>query len=469
MPVDLNQLIAVPTAINPGLAGTGNALARSLLGNPRERYGQNCRPVTNPALKRRMVTASVGPFRVTGYDLAVGSLTSVMADIRREHPRIYDALGTAGMLCCRHVRGSRSAISNHAWGCAIDLTLNGQLDQRGNNRVQRGLALIAPIFNRHGWYWGAGFGTEDAMHFEVSRQLLVRWNRDGLLSDTGPTGIDTTPSLLFGDRGPAVVLLQQQLMAAGYELDVDGIFGPETQAAVIAFQIALDHEPAGVVRAQDWTVLTNANSSGDNPTPPFDPHQPHPQQENWRDLHGGITCSGYQIPHRGLANGTLRRALDVAREPHGEVVRRDGLAFVKGRCAMFGGSADAVNRGQAMTLTGLANEDYSAFEFYCAMRWDYRGNKDFWRERPILVMNPAGGKAVICEAVDWGPGLSYRGRRFDRIIDLSRGAMASLDVTTDDDVLIAFADEAAWIAVTGGATGPVLPRWDPLISNSHET
>ena len=459
MPADLNQLIAIPKAINPGLAGTGNALARALLGNPRASYGQDCRPVTDPALKRRMITASVGPFRVTGYDLAVQSLTSVMADIRRQQPRAYDALGSAGMLCCRHVRGSGSAISNHSWGCAVDLTLNGRLDRRGNNRVQRGLALIAPIFNRHGWYWGADFRTEDAMHFEVSRQLMLRWNRDGLLSTAGPIAIDTTPTLQQGDRGPAVVALQQRLNAAGMTLDIDGVFGPQTKAAVAAFQSARGHNPSGIVDDRVWSELAAASPSPAEPPSRFSPHQPHRQTEHWRNLHGGISTGQFEIPRKGLANGTLQRTLNIAREPHGELAHRDDLAFVKGRCSMFGGATDAVNRGQAMTLTGLTNEDYSEFEFFCAMRWDYRGRKNFWRERPILVMNPGNGRCVICEAVDWGPGLSYRGKPIERIIDLSRGAMTSLGVTTDDDVLVAFADQSAWIRLTGGATGPVLPQF----------
>jgi hypothetical protein len=29
--------------------------------------------------------------------------------------------------------------------------------------------------NQHGWYWGAAFRTEDAMHFEASRSLISQW------------------------------------------------------------------------------------------------------------------------------------------------------------------------------------------------------------------------------------------------------------------------------------------------------
>jgi hypothetical protein len=70
----------------------------SVLGNPRSSYSKDCQPVTNAKLKPRMVTASVGPFRVTGLDRAVESLKNVLADIKSEQRAVHDALGTAGML-----------------------------------------------------------------------------------------------------------------------------------------------------------------------------------------------------------------------------------------------------------------------------------------------------------------------------------------------------------------------------------
>src|ERR1035437_4827890 len=60
-------------------------------------------------------------------------------------------------------------------GTTVDLTLNGLLDRRGDNQVQLGLTLIASIFNAHGWFWGAAFRTEDALHFEASRSLISQW------------------------------------------------------------------------------------------------------------------------------------------------------------------------------------------------------------------------------------------------------------------------------------------------------
>lgn len=161
--------------LNPGLACTDNKFMIKTLGKPRDAMSSDCQPVTNASLKKQIVTESVGPFKVTGLRPAVASLKAVMTDIATQQPAIYTALGSAGMLCCRYVRGSASSISNHSWGTAIDLTLQGVLDKRGDGMVQHGLSVIAPIFNRHGWYWGAAFKTEDAMHFELSRGELENW------------------------------------------------------------------------------------------------------------------------------------------------------------------------------------------------------------------------------------------------------------------------------------------------------
>jgi len=194
-----------------------------------------------------------GPFRVSGFDLAVDLLAKIMDDVKSEQPAVFDALGTAGMMCCRFVRGSNSSISNHSWGTAVDLNLDGRLDLRGNNKAQKGLTLIAPIFHRHGWFWGAGFPTEDSMHFEVSRQKMMEWNNSGLLfSDrilSHPTVLD------FGDRGSDVQELQKRLNRLGFQLDTDGIFGPATRAAVIDFQAAHGLEPDGIVGDKTMSKL----------------------------------------------------------------------------------------------------------------------------------------------------------------------------------------------------------------------
>jgi hypothetical protein len=98
-----------------------------------------------------------------------------MTQIGTHQRLVYRVLGTAGMLCARYVRGSSTSISNHSWGTAIDLTIDGELDARGDNNVQFGLELIAAMFNAAGWYWGIDFRTEDSQHFEAGLALAGNW------------------------------------------------------------------------------------------------------------------------------------------------------------------------------------------------------------------------------------------------------------------------------------------------------
>jgi D-alanyl-D-alanine dipeptidase len=72
-----------------------------------------------------MLTRSVGPFQVIGLDSAITSLTTIMTTISFDQRLVYRVLRTAGMHCARYVRGSTTNISNHSWGTAIDLTIDG--------------------------------------------------------------------------------------------------------------------------------------------------------------------------------------------------------------------------------------------------------------------------------------------------------------------------------------------------------
>lgn len=64
------------------------------------------------------------------------------------------------------------------------------------------------------------------------------------------------PILRLGMKGPAVTGLQERLRALGYlKGGADGVFGPETQAAVKAAQRVLKLEADGVVGSETWLGL----------------------------------------------------------------------------------------------------------------------------------------------------------------------------------------------------------------------
>ena len=175
-----------PDTVNVNLRSPRLATLRDILGEPRDTYTGDCQPITNARLKSRMATRDFGNFKATGVDVALESLKHVLTDVKRELPDLHALISTAGMTCARKVKLPRSDgtiklgknPSNHSWGLAIDLKLNGALDKQGDNKCFRGLLVLARYFNAAGWFWGVSFPTEDAMHFEVSESLLKSWRKD---------------------------------------------------------------------------------------------------------------------------------------------------------------------------------------------------------------------------------------------------------------------------------------------------
>ncbi len=167
--------------------------------------------------------------------------------------------GQCRMLCVRYVRGSKTSISNHSWGCAIDFTLEGKLDTRGDEKAQKGLIRMHPIFNRHDFFWGAAFKTEDAMHFEISRQQMLKWNEEGVFGK--PIPLDEEARLVaLGDRGPEVEWIQERLnLVLGLDVEEDGIFGAATRASVIHFQKHAGIRPDGLATPDTLEALRQAS------------------------------------------------------------------------------------------------------------------------------------------------------------------------------------------------------------------
>lgn len=82
---------------------------------------------------------------------------------------------------------------------------------------------------------------------------------------TQTRSISSTPTLRQGSRGAAVSQLQQKLRAHGFNVSVDGDFGPRTADAVRAFQRAKGLSVDGVVGPRTWAKLNGA--AGANPPP----------------------------------------------------------------------------------------------------------------------------------------------------------------------------------------------------------
>jgi hypothetical protein len=166
---------------NRNLSSASEATMLQLFGVPGLKT-KDCSPVTG-AFKRRVVSrVDVGPFRISGLDLAVRLLKAVFDEAEEQIPNVVAALKNDGMLCVRHKRRNAHSFSNHSWGTAIDLFFGTQAVPQGSPKTHRGCLQLAPFFNKHGWYWGAGFSgaSVDSMHFELAEETIRNPPAEGL-------------------------------------------------------------------------------------------------------------------------------------------------------------------------------------------------------------------------------------------------------------------------------------------------
>lgn len=185
-PIDYTARVPLPRAseINSGLTYCRPETALSIFGMPVSPLPVNCAPasaVTSQRLKAALITADVGPFRVTGLRPAMESLKRIFDKVKREHPALYPLISTAGGLCVRCIRGYPGIPSNHAFGAAVDLKIGGILVPLGEPITLKGLLVLYRYFHAEGWYSGMGWARADSMHMEVSDQLMLRWAAEGLI------------------------------------------------------------------------------------------------------------------------------------------------------------------------------------------------------------------------------------------------------------------------------------------------
>ncbi len=174
-------LIADRRNVNRGLVVAGGRYLVSKLGRPRENLSDDCQPMTNKTLSDKVVLEDVGPIRVQMLAPAVESLRRVFDNVKRADPDLFARINSSGSLCVRRIRGSANSMSTHSFGLAVDLNIDGVLDNFTDGKTQLGLTILADFFNEEGWVWGAGFSREDSMHFEISRKQLDQWLADGTL------------------------------------------------------------------------------------------------------------------------------------------------------------------------------------------------------------------------------------------------------------------------------------------------
>src|SRR5690242_10255628 len=152
--------------INVGLTSPAESTMVSLLGRPIDVTETKCDNNKISTLVRKLrITANVGPFKVTGIKPAVSSLQAIFKEAQDKEPELWGSLTSAGMLCCRlrkPTSGRKSTqLSNHSWGTALDVAVDGEADGGRDRKVQLAIAILIPIFNKFGWFSGAGFTTAE--------------------------------------------------------------------------------------------------------------------------------------------------------------------------------------------------------------------------------------------------------------------------------------------------------------------
>lgn len=172
-------LIANRRNVNKGISVATPSFLEGMLGKPRDVLSDQCESMTNAKLSAMLVLEEVGPVRVQMLQPAIDSLKRVFGNVEKTDPDLYARINTAGALCVRQIRGANGRTSTHSFGLSLDLNIDGKLDTLGDGKTQLGLTILADFFKTEGWIWGAGFSREDSMHFEVSREMIEEWRREG--------------------------------------------------------------------------------------------------------------------------------------------------------------------------------------------------------------------------------------------------------------------------------------------------
>ena len=95
------------------------------------------------------------------------------------------------------------------------------------------------------------------------------------ISSPAGSAPDVPVLLRRGSTGPAVVRIQRTLAGLSmYEGEIDGIFGPLTEEAVVRFQLANGLNPDGVVGAETWARLASVRRH--STPPPYAPRTDRP-------------------------------------------------------------------------------------------------------------------------------------------------------------------------------------------------
>lgn len=136
--------------------------------------------------------------------------------------------------------------SMHNWGVAVDFC---RADGKGAyNDADGFFSKVGRIAESIGLIWGGSWNKPDKPHLQLamcgvkpSEQLISKYGtpdrfKQSWWDSSSASPVTKKSYLEKGDRGEKVKELQKKLNAFCYNLDVDGIYGEKTEAAVKSYQ-----------------------------------------------------------------------------------------------------------------------------------------------------------------------------------------------------------------------------------------
>ena len=209
--------------------------------------------------------------------------------------------------------------SNHGRGLAADLS---ERDWKTplSERALRWLAQHGPGFGfwntveSEAWHWCYCLGDDvpeavgPVEPGPVTGDDAIAWSaiRD---ADAAFGSTMYAHVLRVGSSGHAVAAVQWKLAAAGFDVTVDGDFGPATESVVRAFQSANGLEVDGLVGPVTWRAL-GLPGAGGGPVPAPEPGTDRATSDVTYQVRAGDAF--IRIARRTLWDGSLEAATSIA-------------------------------------------------------------------------------------------------------------------------------------------------------------
>jgi hypothetical protein len=196
---------------------------------------------------------------LTLFGLLIDETERMGYDVRRFNQR--GEIVTGGFNCRAIANTNRP--SNHSWGLAIDI--NSDVNPRKRPLTTDIPTQVRELWARFGFRWGGTFPTPDPMHFEyigsVSDSVTdtARARQELAGGARLPAGPPPFPGVVLkpGSQGTDVCRVQARLRKLGHAIDSlpKCPFGPQTEAAVKAFQRSRNLQDDGKVGKLTWAAL----------------------------------------------------------------------------------------------------------------------------------------------------------------------------------------------------------------------